>query len=113
MSGAPLPEAEPFDVRLEPERDRVRVIPVGELDVATVGELDAKLRELIDAGFRTFVVDLRELTFMDSTGLHWCLALDAVARRDGMELVLIPGLRSVQRVFEIAGLDERLPFRSA
>ena len=37
---------ESFRVEMHPERDSVRVMPVGELDIATVGEMDARLREL-------------------------------------------------------------------
>ncbi len=40
-------------------------------------------------------------------------ALDARARRDGVELKLIAGSPAVQRVFEIGGLADRLPFRAA
>ena len=45
------PDPEPFRVEVYPERDSVRVVPVGEVDIATVGEIDARLRELSQAGF--------------------------------------------------------------
>jgi anti-anti-sigma factor len=57
-----------------PERELVRVRPVGELDMATVPVLEAQIRELRGAGFRSVVLDLRKLEFMDATGLSLILA---------------------------------------
>jgi anti-anti-sigma factor len=108
----PRHAVEPFSVRVKPERDVVRVIPVGELDIATVHELERAIRELLDAGFRRLVIDLRELDFIGSTGLRLILTLDAASRQDGIDFALIPGPHPVQRVFEISGVLERLPFRT-
>lgn len=104
---------QPFSVRVTPERDLVRVTPAGELDLATVGELDRQLRELVDAGFRRLILDLRRLDFMDSTGLRLILTLDAASREDGLDFALIGGGYAIQRVFEVSGVLDRLPFRPA
>jgi anti-anti-sigma factor len=104
------PEFQAFRVDVVPERDSVRVVPVGELDLATVDEVSEQVRELHRAGFRRVVLDLREVSFMDSTGLRLILTLDGEARADGTEFKLIRGRDSVQRVFEICGMVERLPF---
>jgi anti-anti-sigma factor len=104
---------QPFSVRVAPERDRVRVIPAGQLDIATVHGLEQQLRQLIDVGFRRLVLDLRELDFIDSTGLHLILSLDAESRTDGIDFALIPGPDAVQRIFELSGVLERLPFHPA
>ncbi len=85
--------------------------PVGELDLVTVVQLESELRDLRKAGFRRFVLDLRELTFIDSTGLHLALTWDAYARSDGIDFELIEGSRSIQRIFEITGVKEQLSFR--
>jgi anti-anti-sigma factor len=53
------------------------------------------------------------LTFIDSTGLRLVLEWDSVARRDGLRLRLRPGPPAVQRVFEVTGVIERLPFAVA
>ena len=52
---------EPFRVQVHRERDSVRVAPVGELDIATVGALDAHLRDLHGNGFQRLLLDLRQL----------------------------------------------------
>ncbi|MDP9262358.1 MAG: STAS domain-containing protein [Actinomycetota bacterium] len=102
-----------FRVDIAPERDTVRVTPVGELDLATVSQLDDQLRELRQAGFRRFVLDLRELLFMDSAGLRLILRFDARAREDAIDVALIAGSPAVQRVFEVSGTLELLTFRSS
>jgi anti-sigma B factor antagonist len=59
-----------------------------------------------------FVLDLRHLSFMDSTGVHGTIELARHAARQEIELVIVPGPRAVQRVFEICELTARLPFVS-
>ncbi len=100
----------PFRVDVEPERETVRVVPVGELDLATVDHVGEQVRDLYEAGFDRVVLDLRKVSFIDMTGLRLILALDGDARRYGTDFGLIAGRGSVQRVFEICGLVERLPF---
>ncbi len=95
---------------VEPERDAVRIRPVGSLDMATVPVLRAEIDELREAGFRHLILDLRALDFMDSTGLRLMLAVHAEARRDDTSIALVPGPRAVQQVFELTGTLTVLPF---
>lgn len=92
------------------QRDEVRVRPAGALDIASAKMLDDQLFELRGAGFRRLILDLRELSFMDSTGLRLILRWDAEARQDGFEIGLIAGPPPVQRVFELTGTLGLLPF---
>jgi anti-anti-sigma factor len=108
-----MPPEEPFRCEITPERDAVRVRPVGELDLDTAPVLDAQVRELRDNGFRRLILDLGGLVFIDSSGLHLILHYDAEARRDGFALELVPGNRAVQLVFEVSGVAEWLPFVDA
>lgn len=64
-----------------PERDGVRVVPSGALDIATVPELFARIQEMRRSGFRRVLVDLRELEFIDSTGLRSLLSHNAEGAR--------------------------------
>jgi anti-anti-sigma factor len=104
-------EGIPFGYEVEPGRDVVRVALRGELDIASVGEVEAKLRELHDAGVGHFVLDLRELTFMDSTGLRLILSENTAMRSTGGHFELIPGPPQVQRVFELTQVLDHLTFR--
>jgi anti-anti-sigma factor len=99
-----------IDVRSD--GDEVRVTPVGEVDIATVGQIDELIGGLHGAGFHLLVLDLRELTFMDSTGLQLAVRWDSYARQNGYSFAIIQGTPSIQRIFDITDLADRLPFRS-
>ena len=75
----------------------------GELDVATVTRLADPLREAIAAGKTSVVIDLGELTFLDSTGLMVLLnGLRRVVRQGG-NLVISCTNPTVLRLFDITG----------
>ena len=78
--------------------------------MATVPVLERQLEELRDAGFGRLIVDLGGLRFMDSTGLNLALRWHAAAQQDGFEIGFAPGPPAVQRVFELTGVSEHLPF---
>ena len=101
---------EPFRIDVEPARESVRVAPVGELDIATVGKLQDEVTRLRETGFDHIVLDLRGVRFLDSTGLRLVLELDAAARADGHDLHLIRGADVVHRIFEVTQVVERLHF---
>jgi anti-sigma B factor antagonist len=98
----------PFRCDVEAERGRVRVTPHGELDLATVPDVERRLRELRESGFDHIVFDLRELAFMDSTGLRLLMREDALAKADGGTFAVIPGAPAVQRIFEVACMSDLL-----
>jgi anti-anti-sigma factor len=83
---------------------------VGELDLSTVPIVQAQLAELEAAGFTRLVLDLRQLRFLDSSGLRLLIDWDARARADGVEMTVIPGPPAVQRLFDLAGVTDRLRF---
>jgi anti-sigma B factor antagonist len=94
----------PFAVEARPDRARVIVVVRGEVDVATVGEVQRVLDELRSEGWRDVVVDLRDVEFLDSTGLTLLLSADRAARRDGWDFSIVDGSKPVARLFELTGL---------
>jgi anti-anti-sigma factor len=96
-----------FSIAVRPQGERVVAAPAGELDMATVSELAASLDKLAADGFRTIVLDLREITFMDSQGL--ALAVRQCARED-VEVSLVDGSEPVRRLFDVAGIRDWLRF---
>jgi anti-sigma B factor antagonist len=96
----------PFRVDVRPERDVVRVTAIGELDLATVAQLQTQIRELREAGFAHVVLDLRQLTFMDSSGVALILAEDRFARLNGQNFSLISGTPAIQRVLTLCAGDD-------
>ena len=99
-----------FRVEVEPDREVVRVCPIGDVDLSTVDEVRAQVEDLAAAGFKRVVLDLRQTTFLDSTGLRLVLDAHSASADDGTEFAVIAGPPEVQRAFELAGLDSRLPF---
>ena len=99
-----------FRVDVEHEDGGARVCPVGEVDVATIGLLRGELAKLIAAGVSRLTLDLRQTTFLDSTGLRLAVEAHQSAVANGTEFALIAGSPAVQRAFAVTGLGERLPF---
>lgn len=82
----------------------------GELDISSVGRVEDDIRQVEPTAQKALVLDLRGLTFMDSSGLRLVLEADMRARRDGRRFAIVPGPEAVHRVFLIALLDKRLEF---
>jgi anti-anti-sigma factor len=85
----------------------------GELDIASAPALERTLDDLGPSLPGRLVIDLTEVTFMDSTGLRALLFARQRAADGDHELVLCPGPRQVQRVFELSGTLERFSFRDS
>jgi anti-sigma B factor antagonist len=93
--------------------DGTRVLaPVGELDMASAGLLSAAVERACADGAPSVTLDLRELSFIDSTGLAAIVLANRLCDTNGSEFELIPGSSSTQRLFEMTGLLDVLPFRS-
>src|SRR3954447_4901726 len=91
------------------ERDGlVHVSLRGELDLSTVGKVDDELQRWEAPSSHVLLLDLSELTLLDSTGLRCVVRADERAREEGRRLVVVKGPEAVQRVFEITRLEERL-----
>jgi anti-sigma B factor antagonist len=103
MNNGVLPQRPEFVVTVSTE-DGVRVVAVsGELDLDTMGELNEALA--VGNGFATTVVDLRGVTFVDSSGVSGILAAARRARDVGERMVCVPGPQQIQRVFQLTGVD--------
>jgi anti-anti-sigma factor len=83
----------------------------GELDVATCPRMRRELREAEANGAQEIVIDLSRLGFIDSSGLRLLLEASIRNSHDGSSrLALVRGSSQIQRVFQIAGVEDRLPF---
>lgn len=104
----PSNQHSPFRVDLHPERDVVRVAPVGALDLSTAPLLEKQLLELRSAGFDRVVLDLREVTLIDSSGIRVVLAEHRFAEQAEHAFSLICGPSDVRRALEACGLLDLL-----
>ena len=88
-------------------QDDVSVVTVaGEVDVYTAAQLRAALDEEIAAGRAFLVVDLDEVSFLDSTGLGGHVGPHKHVRNSSGRLRIVCYNERIQRVFRITGLDK-------
>ena len=106
MAIEPIP-SQTFQVEVVPDRTRVLVTPRGELDLSTVDRVEEEVQDLRSRGFTTIVLDLRQLEFMDSTGLRLLLRLDAEARSDGFSFSIMDAEGPVRRLLDLTQMRDR------
>jgi anti-sigma B factor antagonist len=101
----------PDSFRCETGRDgdTLWVRPIGELDLDTAPRLDEEMTAIRARGAGRLVLDMRALTFMDSTGLRLVIRWDTTAKDEGFRFAIVPGPEVVQRVFRLTGMDDHLP----
>ena len=107
------PEGALFAVDTEYAGRCARLALCGELDLATVRVLEDELRAVARRDIRRIEIDLRQLTFIGSTGIAALLQANARARDTGLSLTLVRGPQSVQRIFELTGIVSQFAFRPA
>jgi anti-sigma B factor antagonist len=78
----------------------------GELSLEHAYVFDEELRLVEERRPTCVMIDLRELRFLDSSGLSRLLAARRRARRGGHRFLLIRGPRTVQRLFSLTGVNE-------
>jgi anti-sigma B factor antagonist len=107
-----LPEVAPleFDTTLSSAGDALIAL-TGELDLSGAPALDQEIEALaVRPDLKRVILDLRGLAFLDSSGLRVVALAERRLSRNGRSLVLVRGRESVQRVFEITRMVERLEF---
>jgi anti-sigma B factor antagonist len=93
--------------------DGLRLALVGELDLSTAAELEAAIAEVCAAdGASQITLDLDGLSFVDSAGLRAILGAGATCTRHGCDFQLTHGQEPVERLFELTGLAQKLPFET-
>jgi anti-sigma B factor antagonist len=80
----------------------------GEIDIATSPELALALDRAILASIGAFVLDLRELEFLDSSGLHVVLQARTALADQARQLAIVCPPGPVRRVMEVACVDHCL-----
>lgn len=90
-----------------PLRGTTTVVPRGELDLATAPELEGWLEDL-RRECADVIIDLSEVTFLDSSGLRVLLRARREAQRMQTGLRIEHPTRNVRRAIEAAGLTDVL-----
>lgn len=85
----------------------------GEWDLAEQDTTRQVIRSAMASPPECVVLDLGQLTFIDTSAIHVMLELQHRSAHHGVRLVIAPGSRAVQRPFEVLGLTFALPFLGA
>lgn len=91
----------------------------GEARVKLTGEFDISGRDLADDVLASanraekIVLDLSELEFIDSMGIHFVVTAHQAAEEAGRQFTIVRGGPEVDRIFKLVGLSDVLPFEDA
>jgi anti-sigma B factor antagonist len=100
-----------FEVKSTHDGTVLTLSVIGELDMATAKILSAHLINARELSPAAVTIDLRRLTFMDSSGLRLLIDLNDRAKREGWYLTLIaPTEEAAVTVLQVTGADKALPF---
>jgi len=93
------------DVRFEREDETIIAVVTGEIDMSNAATVRQQIAEYVTPDADAVIVDLSELSFIDSAGLHSLIELGTVLneRRQQFLLCLPPG-STIRRAIEIIGL---------
>jgi anti-anti-sigma factor len=84
------------------------IVVTGELDLASSPELEEQLEDVLASDTGVVILDLRQLEFMDSTGLSVLVKAHQAAEQADRRLYLVKGPPQVQRLLTLTGVEERL-----
>jgi len=85
-----------------------RIELAGELDIATGPDLEQALATQLAQAVTDIVLDLRGVTFIDSSGLRAVLVASRSAVDASRRLIVVPGDGQVLRVIRLAQVEDRL-----
>jgi len=95
-------------------RDGWTVLSVsGELDMATAPSVRERLHALLAAGDDRLIIDLDEVSFLDSTALGVLVGILKRVRTQDGDLRLVCAQPRVLKVFEITRLDQAFTIRDS
>jgi anti-anti-sigma factor len=81
------------------------IVVEGELDLSSSSELRRRVEAALRAGRNSVVIDLSDVTHMDSTGLASLIAAHQLTEARRGRLALVITSESVRRTVEVRGLD--------
>jgi anti-anti-sigma factor len=99
-----------FQIESVSESEQGRLKLKGELDLASTGRVEQAVDALLAEGVRALLLDLGDVSFVDSSGLRLFIVLDQRARAESWKLTLTRPQPQAMTVFVVSGLEENLPF---
>lgn len=80
----------------------------GEVDLATVPELERAVKGVLDEGTSNLVIDLSDTSFMDSTGLRVLIMADREFKDADRDLAILVKPGPISRLLDVSGMHELL-----
>jgi anti-anti-sigma factor len=99
-----------FDVAVRQIADTAVVTPAGELDLSTAHALSAVLADVAAQGAPRIVLDLRKLTFVDSSGVGLVIKFQRHFAVEGIGFGVVKGDERVQRAFSLSHVEPLVPW---
>ena len=107
-NGAVSDGAQPLAVEVSSEGETLRLHVSGEIDLANSGEFASALSPASMTSVRRVIVDLNDVTFLDSTSLHALIDTRATLDRYGIGLRVTASPGSpAHRLLLLTGLSDR------
>ena len=97
-----------FNVETRDGTQAVVIEVRGELDLASSPALEQELERGAASKAEVVIVDLRDLEFMDSTGLSVLVRAHQRASDNGQRFGVVRGPQQVQRLLSLTGVADRL-----
>jgi anti-anti-sigma factor len=97
-----------FSAEVARRSDAAVVVMKGDLDIATEAQATAQLDRAMD-GCGVLIADLRELEFLDSTGVRVLLSAHLRAQERGLRFGIVRGEGMVARLLEVTRISDRFP----
>lgn len=94
-----------FRVDLVPDRTRILVAPHGDIDLSTAGEVREAIADVRERGFDRIVLDLRGVTFIDSTGVSLLVRTRSASHEHSWAFSIIDGSEQIEHVLVLAGVS--------
>jgi anti-sigma B factor antagonist len=109
-SGSRLPD-EVGDLTLHTTQIGQRTVigAEGEIDLVTAQRLEQAADDALDQGTHDLWIDLSDVEFIDSTGIHALLQVRSRVEALNRRLAIICPVGPIRRAFGLTGLDEALP----
>jgi len=95
---------DPLTIEVRHEQDYVIVTAAGEIDISTVSRMRECLFDLAASG-HPLVVDLDQISFIDSTGLAALVGTAKRATASGGRLYAVCSRPKIRQLFGLTGLD--------
>jgi anti-sigma B factor antagonist len=102
---------DPLTIGVRHEQDYVIVTAAGEIDISTVSRMRECLFDVAASG-RPLVVDLDQVSFIDSTGLAVLVGTAKRATARGGRLYAVCSRPKIRQLFGLTGLNCRIPLTS-